>query len=192
MVSLRTCVITALIAISPAAWSADMSEQALAEWIASAAPAAQHLRLQKLSGRWTVHQRDWMGAGAPWNEADGEALWRPMLGGRFMQVELATALKGHPYHGIGVLGFHRDTGKYVATWMDDFGTSLLKLEGDWDEASRTLSLAGYLGAYGDPRTRWVMKQIWRDDDHLTVEWWGPAAGGASAKMVELQYSRMVG
>ena len=190
MSSLRTCAIATLLAISPAAWCAEMTDQSMQAWIASAAPSTQHRRLQELSGRWKVHQRDWMGSGAPWNEADGTATWRPMLDGRFMQLELATSLKGHPYHGVGVLGFHRDSNKYVATWMDDFGTSLLKLEGDWDEATHTLSLAGYLGPYGDARARWVMKQTWQDNDHLTVEWWGPTAGGATAKVVELQYTRV--
>lgn len=143
-----------------------------------------------MTGRWRVRQRDWRGTGTPWNDAQGFATWRPVLGGRFMQQELVTSLGNHPYHGLGLVGFDRDSGKYVGAWMDDFGTSLLPLQGDWDEGTRTLSLKGYIGPQGDPRAQWVMKQIWSDNNHMTVEWWGPTAAGTSAKVVQVDYARV--
>jgi hypothetical protein len=170
--------------------AADMTEQAMTAWIASARPVAQHDRLREMSGRWQVRQRDWASGAAPWNDARGTATWRPVLGGRFMEEELVTSLKHHPYHGMGLVGFDRDTGKYVGAWMDDFGTSLLPLQGDWDEGTRSLTLKGYIGPQADPRTQWVMKQTWHDKDHMTVEWWGPTAAGTSVKVVEVDYTRL--
>ncbi len=170
--------------------AAEMSDQAMNAWISSAKPVAQHSRLAEMAGRWKVRQRDWRGGDAPWNDTHGTAIWRPLLGGRFMQQELATSLKTHPYHGLGLLGFDRETGKYVGAWMDDFGTSLLPLQGDWDESTKTLTLKGYIGPQADPRTQWVMRQTWRDRNHMTVEWWGPTASGTSAKVVQVDYTRI--
>ncbi len=192
MTFFRACALPliAAAAVAQAALAADMSDKAMDAWIASAAPTTEHARLQQLSGHWKVRQRDWRGGTAPWNDSEGLATWHPVLGGRFMQQELVTRLKNHPYHGLGLLGFDRDSGKYVGAWMDNFGTSLLPLQGDWDEVNRTLTLKGYLGAQANPSMQWVMKQTWHDRDHMTVEWWGPTAAGTSVKVVEVEYTRI--
>jgi hypothetical protein len=171
------------------AHAAEMTEQAMSAWIASAAPVSQHALLQEMAGDWKVRQRDWRSGADPWNDAKGRATWRPVLGGRFMQQELVTSLKGHPYHGLGLIGFDRESGKFVGAWMDDFGTSLLPLEGSWDAATRTLTLKGYMGPQADPALQWVMKQVWHDKNHMTVEWWGPAPGRVSSKKVQVDYTR---
>ena len=188
---LRMCAIAlGFAALSQPLSAADMTEHALQQWMASAAPVAQHVQLQQMAGRWRIHQRDWRSSQTPWNDATGIATWRPVLGGRFIEQELVTTLGGHPYHGLGLIGFDREAGKYVGAWMDDFGTSLLPLEGSWDAASRTLNLKGYVGPQADPHMQWSMKQIWRDKNHVTVEWWGPSATGAPMKHVEVDYTRV--
>ncbi|HSQ98403.1 MAG TPA: DUF1579 family protein [Sphingomicrobium sp.] len=188
----QACILSLIAAAAAAqpAPAADMSEQAMNQWISSARPVAEHDRLRAMTGRWKVRQRDWRGGAAPWNDAQGTATWRPVLGGRFMEQELVTSLKDHPYHGMELVGFDRDSGKYVGAWMDDFGTSLLPLEGNWDEKTRSLTLKGYIGPQADPRMQWMMKQTWADKDHMTVEWWGPTAAGTTVKVVEVDYSRL--
>lgn len=188
---LRVCAaVLNVSAVAGPALATQMTDEAMHEWIASAAPVAQHSRLEQMTGRWRVRQRDWRGGAAPWNDAQGRATWRSVLGGHFMQQEIATTLGNHPYRGLGLIGFDRDSGKYVGAWMDDFGTSLLPLQGDWDEGTNTLTLKGYIGAQADPRAQWSMKQIWRDKNHMTVEWWGPTAVGTSAKVVQVDYTRI--
>jgi hypothetical protein len=179
----------AVAAQSPA-WAGGPSEAAMQQWIASTTPVEQHAQLAKLVGNWRIRQRDWREAGEPWNDATGTASFRKILGGRFVVQEITTSLQGHPYHGWGVIGYDRDAEKYVAAWMDDFGTSLLRLEGDPGAKQDGFAVSGYLGPAGDPRARWTMKQLWKDDDHQVIEWWGPDREGRPMKKVEVDYERV--
>jgi len=165
-----------------------MNPKALQAWMDSAAPVAAHQKLQALVGSWTTHQKDWLPTGDLWNEAEGSATFRLILGGRFVQEDYTTALDGHPFHGLGLTGFDRQQNAYVAMWMDDFGTGIIPLEGGFDPAGRVLTLTGG-AATGRAAGGWRVTDAWWDKDHHTVTWWGQGTDGKPVKLSEIFYTR---
>lgn len=170
-----------------------MDPKALQAWMAAAAPAAGHQKLLDYVGNWTTHQTDWMPTtGTKWNEADGTATCRLILGGRFVQEDYTTTLDGHPLHGLGLTGFDRQKNVYVSVWMDDFGTGIVSLEGGFDGTSHVLTLLGSpegAGVEGRPAVGWRVTDTWWDKNHHAVAWWGQAADGRPVKISEILYTR---
>ncbi|MGZ3182614.1 MAG: DUF1579 family protein [Telluria sp.] len=176
----RTLAILAL-AFSSAAHAGGRTEAQMQNWMAATRPVAEHAKLAALAGAWKVHQRDFDQAGAPWSEADGTAEFGTFLDGRFLQQELHTALMGHPFNGVSLLGYNRESGQYVGTWMDNFGTSMMPLHGGFDAAGKVLTMEGTDG--------WSLKETWIDARHHRMEWWGPGPGGKPMLKVEVVYER---
>ena len=169
-----------------------MDPKALQAWMAAAAPAAGHQKLQDYVGSWTTHQTDWMPTGTKWNEADGTATCRLILGGRFVQEDYATTLDGHPLHGLGLTGFDRQKNAYVSLWMDNFGTGFVSLEGGFDGTGHVLTLLGApegAGVEGRPAVGWRVTDTWWDKNHHAMAWWGQAADGRPVKLSEILYTR---
>ncbi|GLH70359.1 hypothetical protein GETHPA_18920 [Geothrix rubra] len=169
-----------------------MDPKAFQAWLDSAAPTAAHARLKAYVGAWTTRQTDWLPTGEKWNEADGTATCRLVLGGRFLQEDYATTLDGHPFHGLGLTGFDRQRNAYVAEWLDDFGTGVISLEGTFDGTGHVLTLlgpspAGSVG--GHAASGWRVTDTWWDPDHHAVAWWGQGIDGRPVKVSEILYTR---
>ena len=169
-----------------------MDPKALQAWMDAAAPVAAHARLKAYVGTWTTRQTDWLLTGDRWNEADGTATCRLILGGRFLQEDYATTLDGHPFHALGLTGFDRQRNTYVAQWLDDFGTGVIALEGAFDSKGRVLTLngpspSGFVGRHA--ALGWRVTDTWWDPDHHTVAWWGQGRDGRPVKVSEILYTR---
>lgn len=168
-----------------------MDPKALQAWMDSAAPIAAHGQLNDYVGTWTTHQKDWLPTGDLWNEAGGTATCRLILGGRFVQEDYATALDGHPFHGLSITGFDRQKNAYVSMWLDDFGTGFIPLEGSFDGTGHVLTLLGAVPG-GSPKGRsggWRVTDTWWDKNHHAVAWWGQASDGRPVKLSEILYTR---
>ena len=107
-------------------------------------PVAEHARLRDYVGTWATHQTDWLPTGKTWNEADGTATCHLTLGGRFVQEDYTSALDGHPFHAMGLMGFDRQAKSYILLWMDDLNTGFVSLAGTFDGTGRVLTLLGAL------------------------------------------------
>ncbi len=161
-------------------------------WMAAGAPAPEHARLEPYLGAWTTHQTDWLPTGQAWNEADGTATFRSILGGRFVQEDYTTTLDGHPFHGFGLMGYDRQKQAYLLLWMDDLNTGFVSLAGTFDGTQRVLTLLGSLpsGAVGQVTPPgWRVTDTWWDPDHHAVVWWGRDAAGQPVKLSQILYSR---
>ena len=183
--------VPALLAAAPPK-AGGMDPKALRAWMDSAAPTAAHDRLKAYVGTWTTRQTDWLPTGDKWNEADGTATCRLLLGGRFLQEDYATTLDGHPFHALSLMGFDRQQNAYVAEWLDDFGTGIITLEGTFDGPGHVLTLLGPAPAAptgGRAAGGWRVKDTWWDPDHHAVAWWGQGIDGRPVKVSEILYTR---
>ena len=169
-----------------------LDPKVLEGWLKAGALAPQHARLKAYVGTWATHQTDWLPSGTVWNEADGTAVIRPVLGGRFIQEDYTTNLNGHAFHGYGLMGFDTQHGAYLLLWMDDLNTSYMALSGSFDGTQRVLTLVGALppGATGQATTAgWRVTDTWWDANHHAVVWWGHDAAGQPVKLSQILYTR---
>jgi hypothetical protein len=153
-------------------------------------PGEQHKRLAAFAGTWeTVGKFYAPGGGAP-TEMKGKAEIKPIMDGRYVHEEFAGDFMGMPFHGIGVTGYDNTRKKYLSTWIDNMGTTIMMMTGTYDDAAKTYS---YEGQYPDPMTgkdrpmRIVMKVV--DDNKHVSEFFDPAPGGKWVKSMELTYTR---
>jgi len=77
--------------------------------------------------------------------------------------------------------------KFVMTWMDSMGTTLLYAEGTGDQKMRTYSGEELLPGGQKRPFRWVTK-IDSKNKH-TMEMWAPGMDGKDAKQMEIVYTR---
>ena len=95
---------------------------------------------------------------------------------------------GQPFSGIGYTGYDNVTKKYIGTWMDTAGTSMMVSKGTM--AGKVMKATSTMP---DPATgkmaTLTMKTTVNDNDHYTMEMWGPGPDGKSYKMMEIDYTR---
>jgi len=169
--------------------AAPMDEKAAMEAMQKAAtPGDAHKKLEAMVGTFDAKVKMWMDPSKPPEESAGTSENAWVLGNRFVETKYQGTFMGQPFSGIGYEGYDNVTKKYVGTWMDTASTGVMvskgTMEGNVMKSTATMS---------DPMTGKVatstMKTSVADNDHYTMEMWGPGPDGKNYKMMEITYTR---
>ena len=114
---------------------------------AFAAPNKNHAFLARLTGKWDTSTTV---MGLP-NE-NGFAAFTMILGNRFVNGDVSGTFANVPYVGRVTIGYDNYKHKFVASFLNDLGTSLLYAEGMLDAKKNALSL-------------WGTMDEWMTDEH---------------------------
>jgi hypothetical protein len=157
-------------------------------WMATMNPADEHERLRPMIGEWSATTRFWMGEGEPM-EGTGRARMEWVLGERFVRQNFTGNFMGMEFEGIGYTGFDRNKKKYVGSWMDNFSTSMMYDEGEWDQGSESVVYHGnFTDALGrEIRGRSVVKVL--GPDRMTYTMYHTEPGAQEKKVGEITYTR---
>lgn len=172
-----------------AAPSAD--EKAMMEaWMKSATPNEHHKAMEPMVGTFNAHVKSWMAPGAPPMESDGVSTNTWVLGGRYVQMSFKGSFMNMPFEGIGFTGYDNLKKQYISSWMDNMSTWPMMTSGTMDVKAKTMTFSG---AAPDPMTGKDMpvteKVVVTDNDHHSMEMWGPGPDGKNFKMMEITYTR---
>ncbi|WP_165250798.1 DUF1579 domain-containing protein [Paludisphaera soli] len=116
----------------------------------AAKPTAQHEKMAKEVGTWDAEVKVWMqGPDAPPDISKGVEEITLMPGGLWLTSKFDGRMAGTPFTGRGISGYDPAKKKFVDVWVDSTDPHMMILEGDYDEASKTLTS---LGKSTDPRT----------------------------------------
>jgi Protein of unknown function (DUF1579) len=170
--------------------SAD--QQAMMEKASKAAKLGpQHEALKKWAGDWDCTVKYMMDSSQPWQEAKTTANTTTLMDGRYVQETSTGEMMGSPFTGIALYGYDNVIRKYVSTWIDNFGTGIMKSEGSAAASGNAIT---WVGTMSDPMTgkpakeRMVSTMV--DDDHRTLEMYGvPPGAKKEMKMMTIEYSR---
>ncbi len=162
----------------------------MAKWTEFATPSAGHKALNHKTGRWNLKVKMYMTPGAPAVESPGTSETRWIMDGRYLEDNTVGSAMGQPFVGHGLSGYDNLTGKYSNVWIDNMGTGLMTSEGTYDQKTRTFTYTSrspdvISGKYVD--TRVVEKVI--DNDHWTMQMYGPDSSGKEYMTMEIEYSR---
>jgi len=166
------------------------SEAEMKAWTEYMTPGEVHKMLAKSDGEWTADMSMWMAPGAPATKATASCTNKMILGGRYQESKFTGELMGTAFEGISVLGYDNAKKSFTNTWIDNMGTGITVLEGNWDNASKSLTTKG---KRVDPATgkelsiRQVFKII--DDNNQLMEMYTTPAGGKEYKDMEIKLSR---
>jgi hypothetical protein len=149
----------------------------------------EHKILQKEVGTWDAACKVWPMPGAELMEFSGSET-NELLGGLWLISKFEGKLGEMPYTGRGTTGYDPAEKKYVGTWIDSVSPYLTIMKGDYDLATKTLTMTGEMRDVGTGKIL-ATKQVWRyiDDDTRTFEIHSPGEDGKMWKMMEIEYKR---
>jgi hypothetical protein len=170
----------------PAAQQPDPAEfEQLME--AYARPGKEHERLQKLVGEWDVAVKSYETPDKP-VESKAVARMETMLEGRFLRQTFEGEFGGVKFTGIGITGYDNAQKKYTGVWIDNMGTGIMHLSGEYDEATKTTTEIGEATTpIGPMKFRMVTKHV--NDDKFTFTMHMSLADGNEQLMMESTYTR---
>lgn len=158
-------------------------------WMDYAKPGKFHEMLAKDDGDWTGEVSMWMDPTAPPTVSTGNCSNKMILGGRYQQSTFTMDMMGMPFEGINILGYDNAKKMFVSSWVDNFGTGILNMQGTLDEATNTINLTG---KQTDPVTgkdidvRETFKVI--DANNQVMEMY-MTINGVESKSMEVKYKR---
>lgn len=152
-------------------------------------PGEAHKKLEPFVGTFDTKVTMWMKPGAPPQESTGTSEARWIMGNRYVEERFEGQFMGQPFSGLGYSGYDNVKKEYFGTWMDTMSTGMMTQTGKAD-AGNSMS---YTGSMADPMTGKVQtyntKVTVTDNDHHTMEMWGPGPDGKNMKMMEIVYTR---
>ena len=164
-------------AVPPAA--APNAEEMKAKMKAYSTPGENHRALDALVGNWDADVKMWQDPAAQPEVSKGtnEARW--ILDGRFLEQRFTGQFMGEPFEGTGLIGYDNIKQQYQSVWIDSMGTGMMKAEGTYDPAMKTLTETGShscpITPGGERTFRSVTKFV--DPNTIQLEFYGPGPDG---------------
>jgi hypothetical protein len=168
----------------PAMDSAAMMKK----WQECMTPGEMHKWMASMNGKWTTEGKFWMDEKAPPTESKGTCENKMVLNGLYQESVHKSMMMGMPFEGHGTLAYDNHRKVFISTWIDNMGSSIMVLEGAFDDASKTLTLTG---AWDDPiKGKMDIKQTCKviDDKTQMMEMWG-IQGGKEMKWMEMKLTK---
>ena len=154
-------------------------------WQKLTQPNENHKLLESLVGTWDL-RITLPEPGGKATTATGTAEFTREMGGRFVVERVKTVLGGEPFEWMAIHGYDNAQDRFVFVSIDNGGTAIDQLAGPRD--GDTIHYAGEVEEMGQKcPVRWVMKIDGKD--RYTVEMFQTGAGGAEAKVLELEGKR---
>ena len=151
-------------------------------------PGDAHKKLEAVVGTFDVKMKMWMDPNNPAEESTGSSENSWVLGGHYVEMKYQGTFMGQPFSGIGYQGYDNVQKKYVGTWMDSASTGIMNSTG-----SMTGNVMKTSAMVADPMTgkmcKITSKVTVADNDHHTMEMWGPDPTGKNYKMMVIEYTR---
>ena len=189
-------IITAMIAF--AAEAADKNPtmdpqtmEMMKKYQAAATPGEQHKMLAEMDGTWNYTSKMWEKADSTPQESKGKSEFKKILGGRWMQQTFKGKAMGQDFEGMGFVGYDNVKGKFESIWMDTMSTGLMKGEGTYDTASKTIKENGSASCPISADKTQDFRNEWKIEKKkmvFTMFGKGPTEG-PEYKMMEITYTR---
>jgi Protein of unknown function (DUF1579) len=155
-------------------------------------PGNVHKMMAAWDGKWDGEVTMWQAPGAPPEVSKSITTNKMVMGGRYQLSNHTGNMMGQPFEGMSTLAYDNNKKVFISTWIDNMGTGLMKLEGPWDEATKSINLTGKMidPSAGNAKET-AIKEIFKiiDDKTQVMEMYGPYHDGKEYKMMEIKYTR---
>lgn len=168
---------------------AQSNDAQMDAWKAYMTPGEIHKMMAKDVGKWKAEVTSWMSPDAPPSKSTAECVDKMILGGRYLHQTFTGNFMGQPFEGIGTIGYDNAKKMFVSSWVDNFGTGMMYMEGPWDDATKSITFKGKCVdpmSGGDMECRQVMKFI--DDKTQMMEMYMTQAG-KEMKTMEIKFTK---
>ena len=167
------------------------SATAMQKMIEAGTPGEQHKLLAKADGKWTAETTMWMSPTAPPITAKSIATNKMIFGGRYQETNFKGDFMGMPYEGTSTTGYDNIKKVYFTTWMDNMSTMIMNMEGNWDDANKSINFKGKMICPGNGK-ECEMREVFKivDDNNHLLEMYGPdMETGKEYKSMAIKFTR---
>lgn len=159
-------------------------------WMDFTTPGAGHQALEERAGTWKLEVKYWMPGATEPILSNGTSTVKWIMDGRYLEDHTEASNSMGPFEGRGFCGYDNLRKKYFATWIDNSGTGLISLVGDFDASAGAFHYKGEMpdavsGQY--VAIRQVEQRIAADRWRTEMFVQGPKG---EFKCLELNYTRM--
>jgi hypothetical protein len=120
----------------PPGWTAEDMQAC----IIAGTPGEMHERLANDVGTWQGKTTMWMTPESEAMESQTKATIKPIMDGRYTKVKWEGEMPGMgPYQGFGIYGFDNVAQEFVAIWIDNHSTGIMKGTGKLSADGKTLT-----------------------------------------------------
>ncbi|MBZ0198672.1 MAG: DUF1579 domain-containing protein [Ignavibacteriaceae bacterium] len=116
-------------------------------WQAYMTPGEMHELLGQMVGEWNTEITMWMDPSAEPTKSTGTSVYKAILDGRYFTGEHHASFMNMPMIGNELVGYDNAKKKFFSTWIDNFGTGILYMEGTLDPETKVIT---YFGKSTDP------------------------------------------
>ncbi|WP_143883050.1 DUF1579 domain-containing protein [Chryseobacterium binzhouense] len=173
-------------------WKPVDSATATKAWMDYATPGEIHKMLAKSDGNWTGETTMWMEDGGQPITSKSEATNKMMFDGRYQMSSHKGNMMGMPFEGMSILAYDNSKKKFVSTWIDNMGTGIMNMEGDWNPSTKSIEFKGKMTdpsrSGKDCNVREVFTFV--DDNTQKMEMYGPdSKTGKEFKTMEIKFTK---
>jgi hypothetical protein len=172
--------------INPPVDSATMAKA----WENYMTPGDMHRWLAQSEGKWDADFTFWSNPGAKAETGTQMKVeTRMILGGRYQESVYKGKVNGMDFEGRGISGYDNSRKKFVSTWVDNFGTGLMYMEGNFDVHLKTLTTKGKTADMvtgAEKPVREVLTIV--DDKHQVMEMYD-TKNGEEYKSMEIKLKK---
>ena len=169
----------------------------MAEMMEMAQPGKNHQLLAGLVGTWEYKMKFWMVPGAPPSESKGVSTRKAALDGHYFILDSAAKMQmpgpdgkmmDVQFKGMAIEGYDNVKRKFVSTWIDNMGTSIVMSEGTYDPTTKTFTYHYEEEMVPGMKTKVRQTVKVLDQDHHVYEWY-ETRSGVETKTMELDCTR---
>lgn len=165
------------------------TEAEMKAWQAYMAPGEVHKMMAAGVGEWNEEITMWMDPAAPPTKTMATAKNEMIMGGRYQVSKVTGNMMGMPFEGMSLVGYDNAKKVFTSTWVDNFGTGTITMEGTWDDKTKSTV---FMGKGIDPMTGKdvMMKQVVKiiDNDTQQIEMFDNKTG-KDVKTMEIKMTR---
>jgi hypothetical protein len=143
-------------------------------------PGPEHKLLKDREGTWDTTMK------AGGQEFKGTVTYKMELGGLWLVGSLESDLGGQTFYGKSLDTYDAGKKKYVGYWFDSMGTTPLHMEGSYNQAKKTLTLAGKGPGQDGQVTTWRSVSRMPDNDTIVMSMY---VGDGQEPMFSVTYKR---
>jgi hypothetical protein len=153
-------------------------------------PTKEHEAMAEDVGTWEGEASIWPTEGAEPMKSKGVET-NKMLGKMWLLSEYVGDMGGEKFEGRSAFGYDPIKKKYYGGWIDTMSPFMMRLEGDYDEATNTLTMNGEsVNVMTGKPEKYKLTTKWDGTDKKTFEIFGPITDESEGyKMMEIKYTR---
>lgn len=112
------------------------------------------------------------------------------INGLYQMTDFTGNMMGQALIGHATMGFDKMKKKFVLSWIDNMGSGIVHMEGLYNDATKTLNLAGTQSDPGQQKETAMREEIIFDlPNSFTMHMYGTGFDGKEAKFMEGTFKR---